>query len=66
MTSNMEKEQKDYDLTFAEPASQEGYSSVTMSMYFCIASSGVMAPNCCHACLRDQKHDSFSWLVKRF
>jgi hypothetical protein len=38
-------------LTRAEPANQEGYSSVTISMYFCIASSGGIAPNFCHACL---------------
>lgn len=38
-------------LTRVEPANQEGYSSVTISMYFCIASSGGIAPNFCHACL---------------
>jgi hypothetical protein len=38
-------------LTRLEPSNQEGYSSDTISMYFCIASSGGMAPNFCHACL---------------
>jgi len=39
-------------LTKDEPSSQVGYSSVTISMYFCIASSGGIAPNFCHACLQ--------------
>lgn len=62
---NVEKEQKDSDRTIAELAAQEGYNSVTMSMYFCIATSGGMAPNFCHACLEDQQYKSFNWLDKR-
>lgn len=45
------KEQKFFYLTIAELAAQEGYNLVIISMYFCIASSGGIDPNFCHACL---------------
>jgi len=49
------QEETAFWLTKDEPSSQVGYVSVTISMYFCIASSGGIAPNFCHACL--QKDD---------
>ena len=53
---------KRYDLTEVEPAAQEGYNSVTMAIYFCIASSGGIAPNFCHACLATcHKRKYFNW-----